>query len=352
MCNKAELIKKLKEEFRSRFAIKDLGEAEFILGIQIEKLINGIWIGQKRYAQDILEDTGFWITIEGEEVPIDTKDTPMAVSWRHDDNSPLLNAKQKQKYMSILMKLMYLASQTRPDLTYSVNVLTSYMQEPRQCDWKALERILRYLRGTYDFGLFYQRSKLPVTLFTSEPNIIDNTTGLIPEIHADASYAEEKDRKSRSGYLSILSGAAVTWASKKQSVVAQSSTEAEYYALAEAVKESIWIKNLLSELNILVSEPIIINQDNQSTMAIATNPIQHQRVKHMDVRVHFIREHIEKKGIALVYCPTELMIADALTKALPAATHQRLIGLMGMRSLADLQGQSPYPATELIHLDK
>lgn len=103
-------------------------------------------------------------------------------------------------------------------------------------------------------------------------------------------------------------------------------------------------------MNIIIDEPVKIHQDNQSTIAIATNPVHHQRVKHMDVRAHFTREHLEKKNIELIYCPTDYMLADIFTKALPAATHRRLMGLMGMRSLADLKGESPILANRLVHL--
>jgi hypothetical protein len=132
-------------------------------------------------------------------------------------------------------------------------------------------------------------------------------------------------------------------------VVAQSSTEAEYYSLSEIVRETIWLKQFLAELNIMLKESITVMQDNQSTIAIALNPIQHQRVKHMDVRVHYLRDHLDRGDIKLVYCPTKLMIADILTKPLSPVQHNELTSLMGVRSLADLKGESVLDATDRKH---
>jgi hypothetical protein len=125
--------------------------------------------------------------------------------------------------------------------------------------------------------------------------------------------------------------------SKKQPVVALSSTEAEYYALSEAMKETIWIRHLMEEIDLTLNDPTIVHQDNMSTIAIAVNPIQHQRVKHMDIKVHFLRDHLHKKDAVLMYCPTEDMVADILTKALPTKAHQKFTQLMGLRSLSQIQ---------------
>lgn len=195
-------------------------------------------------------------------------------------------------------------------------------------------RVVQYIAGTADFGLFYTKEGNPVaTMHTNEREIPD---AWAPEAYADANFAEETGRKSRSGHVFIMGRAAVTWFCKKQPVVALSSTESEYYSLSEAVKEALWIRQVFEELKMPLNNPTIMHQDNMSTMAIAMNPIQHQRVKHMDTRVHFIRDHLEKKDIKLMYCPTEDMVADILTKALPRKAHVKLTELLGLRSLADL----------------
>jgi len=357
MCNSSKMMAELKEVFKKRFEIKDLGPAQFILGIQLERFEEAIWLGQPLYAREILEEMDMWNKVESlpngkeSEIPMETRPTPMSVSWIHDDSSPLLDLNEKKRYTSVVMKLSYLATQSRPDISFSVNILATHLQSPNKSDWNALIRVLRYVRGTYDLGILFQRSSSGLIMVTNEANSLSDPE-YMPQAFADASYAEEVGRKSRSGYLMMMCGGIVTWYSKKQSTVAQSSTEAEYYSLSEVVKEALWMRSLLAELNILISKPITVHQDNQSTMAIAMNPINHQRVKHMDVRVHFLRHHLEHKHIELVYCPTENMIADILTKALPPQSHRHLCGLMGLRSLADLQNESAWNATDGYHIGK
>jgi hypothetical protein len=134
----------------------------------------------------------------------------------------------------------------------------------------------------------------------------------------------------------VILGAAFSWLSQKQKVVSLSSTEAETNALTEAVKEGLWILQLLREIFIRFDKPLVLHQDNQSTIALALNPVHHQRVKHFDVKCHFIRQHIEDKLVTLLYTPTGEMLADILTKALPSSQHMKLTSLLGMRSLLDL----------------
>jgi hypothetical protein len=239
----------------------------------------------------------------------------------------------------VVMKLSWMANQTRPDLSYAVNTLAQYQRNCTETDWKAMLRILRYVRGTVDYGLYYQ---------SSEGTSIDALTNEwhLPEAYADASHAQEEGRKSRSGYVIKMAGAAVSWTTKNQPVVAISSTEAESYALSEAVKDVLWTRHVFAEVGDKINGPTIIHQDNRSTIAIAENPIQHQRVKHMDVRVHFLRDHLAKNEIKLVWCSTVDMVADILTKALPTSTHTRMTQLLGIRSLAELQGHGKILSTK------
>jgi hypothetical protein len=266
----------------------------------------------------------------------------MAPTWVHDSKSGWLTEDEKSKLISIVMKLSYLPQQTRPDILFAVNKLAQYQNaNPTKSDWGALIRILRYLRKTWDLGLHYKNEITTPCAITNDPDVIPELIFNIPgenqpEGFADASYGEEPDRKSRSGYVFLFGGAAISWYSKKQVSVSLSSTEAEYYSLGDAVKESIWIKQLMDELGLQIENPITINQDNMSTMAIAINPIQHQKTKHIDIRMHFIREHLERKNIKLAHCPTENMIADILTKALPPSQHGKLTKMMGLESLSEI----------------
>jgi hypothetical protein len=126
--------------------------------------------------------------------------------------------------------------------------------------------------------------------------------------------------------------------SKRQSTVTLSSTEAEFLALTEAIKEAVWMRQLLEELfGKQFSQPSTIHQDNQSTIAIALDPVHHQRVKHMDIKHYFIRQKLEEDIVKLVYCQSKCMIADVLTKALPPADHKRLSFLLGLRKLESMK---------------
>ena len=234
------------------------------------------------------------------------------------------------------MKASYLGQQTRPEIVYTVNVLAEHQQNPNESDERALERLMRYLRGTWEFGVLYRKNpniEFPL-LFSSD----GETIGDMIEVWADANYAEETGRKSRSGHIILFAGAAIDWFSKKQSVVALSSTESEYYSLSEAVRLAKSWRYLFGELMMSPTRATRINEDNQSTIALAHNPKHNARVKHFDVKAHHIRDEILQGSVTLVYCPTEDMIADILTKALPPIQHWKLVDMMGMASLGDLDG--------------
>ena len=330
--NSAELMSELKQIFKDQYEMKDLGDAKYLLGIQIERRNGGVWMGQPRYTQDFLKEAQMWTDAAGKETT--SKPTPMSALWKHDPDAESLDAESHSLYRSNLMKASYLAQQTRPDIVYTVNVLAEHQQAPNKSDELALERLMRYLRGTWDVGLFFcmDGANIP-KLFgpAGEETIGDLLVG-----YADASYAEDTRRHSRGAFVFMLGGATVNWFTKRQSTIALSSTEAEYYALAEATKEAIWWRNLFDELHIAPTKPTLIHQDNQSTIALAKNPVHHQKNKHYDIKAHFLRSYVENQSIRLEYCPTGDMIADALTKALPPALHKRFTDCMGLKSLSSL----------------
>ena len=158
----------------------------------------------------------------------------------------------------------------------------------------AVKRIFRYLKGTIDLSLKFDRSASQTLMgFT------------------DADWAGDRDdRHSTTGNLFIMSGGAVSWLSRKQPVVALSTTEAEYIAFSLATQEATWLKRLLSDITTSPSRPVTINEDNQGTIAVAKNPVSHARTKHIDNKYHYVREALQDGTIDLVYCPTENMIAD------------------------------------------
>ena len=148
--------------------------------------------------------------------------------------------------------------------------------------------------------------------------------------YSDASFASEEDGKSISGNIFMSGGGPIIWGSRKQRMVVLSTTEAEYVALTEAMREAAWLRNLYKELGYEQTEPMLIRGDNQGSMSIAEDPQFHKRTKHFNVKVHYIREKIKEKTIKVEYCPTAEMIADIMTKPLARARHAQHSESMGM----------------------
>lgn len=187
--------------------------------------------------------------------------------------------------------------------------------EQQKHQWTGLKRILRYLKGTCAYGLFYEKT---------------NATDLV--CYADSDWASDTDRKSTSGYLIEVLGANVCWATRKQATIALSSTEAEYVSLATACTELIWLKGLLKELNVLVNEPITVYEDNQSCIHVLEK-WEHKRLKHVDVKYNFVRDLHNNKIINVRYINTKEQKADILTKGLTTQAFDYLRHLLGVRKL-------------------
>ena len=322
------IVDKLKDRFKKQYKMTDFGEAEHVLSIKVKRVKydnkNGLYLGQGTYVQRMLEEAGYWNRPDNKALPESTRSIPMSPTWKHDDNGTPLSKEDSEKYRSYVMQAAWVATQTRPDIAYTVNTLAQYMQSPNESDMKALVYLFRYLRGTYDWGL----------VMSCGPGM--------PELSgfADASYAEEKGYKSRSGYSVFIGDCVVSWFSKKQTIVALSSTEAEYVALSELAKEILWMRELCTEIGQELIGPTTIFEDNKSAIAIANDPVHHGRVKHIQVKVHFFRDHLKKGHLKLEYISTENQVADLLTKPLPAVQHLKLAQEMGLRSLNDLEGRS------------
>jgi hypothetical protein len=203
--------------------------------------------------------------------------------------------------------LLYAVTSTRPDIAAAVNQVCRFMQDPGKPHWEAVKRILRYLKGTTENGLL----------------LGGDSTDLAG--YADADWAGDVDkRKSVTGYVFYLGQAPISWNSKLQPTVALSSTEAEYMALAAAAQEALWLRNLLKGMNVQQTNATTIYEDNQGCIKLTKATKDHARTKHIDIRHHFTRDLIEQNQISIEYCPTEEMVADALTKALVPYTFLKL----------------------------
>jgi hypothetical protein len=218
-------------------------------------------------------------------------------------------------YRQVIGSLIYLMTSTRPDIAYSVGVLSRYMHEPRELHWRFLKRLLKYVKTTRDYSLVYSKSD-------SKPSLIGFT---------DSDFGSNlEDRKSTSGYCFKYGNCLISWNSSKQKVVSLSSTEAEYIGLTAAVKELSWLKQMLKELDKNIGEPTIYC-DNQSSICLAKNPEFHARSKHIDIRYHFIRELLQKKEFSLKYLETSEMVADIFTKGLPRIKHYKCMEAMNLK---------------------
>ena len=212
---------------------------------------------------------------------------------------------------------------TRPDIAQAVGVVSQFCENPTQQHWIAVKRIFRYLQGTMDYGLYYRK--------TGEEDLVG---------YSDADWAGNLDnRRSTTGYAFLLHGACISWRSTRQRTVALSTTEAEYMALSESTQEAVWLKRLLEDLQQRDSNaPITIYGDNQGSIALTRNPEYHRRTKHIDIRHHFVREKVEDGQIVIKYCSTQDMLADLLTKPLPAEKFVKLRNKLGILSNPDSSG--------------
>lgn len=216
-------------------------------------------------------------------------------------------------FKSLVGSLRYLTC-TRPDILFGVGLISRYMETPTMTYMKTAKRILRYIKGTLDYGLVYSSS---------------NEFKLVG--YSDSDWGgDSDDRKSTTGYVFYLGDTAFTWSSKKQSVVALSTCEAEYVTATSSVCHAIWLRNLLKTLGVSQEEPIEIHVDNKSALALAKNPVFHDRSKHIDTRYHFIREIIAKKEVQLKYVTSQEQIANILTKPLKHDVFRKLRTLLGV----------------------
>jgi hypothetical protein len=291
--NDKEQLKAEKAALGQAFSMVDQGDAHFILGMTIERdrKRKVLKLGQKKYLQGVLERFGMQDS-KPALAPMEFKEKMSPSKDESDDCF-------RQRYQEAIGCLTYASVASRPDLAISVNLMSQFAAQPSQEHWTAVKRILRYVRGTVDRGLTFRA---------------DSDTGITLTGYSDSDWAGDKDtRKSVSGYLFLVSGGVVSWRSQRQSVVALSSTEAEYVALAEACKEAAWLRRLLDDMG-FPQAATPLKGDNQGALALAKNPVHHDRTKHIDTKYHFIREMVKEGKVDLDYCSSEDMLADGLTK--------------------------------------
>eukprot|EP00253_Pinus_taeda_P026931 PITA_26931 len=218
-------------------------------------------------------------------------------------------------------KLLYL-THTRPDLSFAVGLVARFLQNPRESHWKAAKRILRYVRGTVQFGIHYSAKAAPL---------------LVGFIDSDW-VGDPDDRKSTAGYVFTLGSGPITWGCKKQAAISLSSAEAEYRGAVEASKEALWLRQILSEFGFEQQHPTTLWCDNQSAIQLCKDPVQHQRSKHIELHMHFIRKLIHDHVLEVQYCSTDDQVADIFTKALTEAKFTKLLYMLGVQEVVTKGG--------------
>jgi len=303
-----EEIKERKDEIGKVWDIKDVGETEYFLGMRVQQDLKSgtIRLTQRPYWEHVL--ARFHMD------KITPRNTPLPIGIILDTNmSPKTDSEKKEMddkpYRSILGSVMWGQLATRPDLSFSISLLARFQANPGIEHWKALIHVVGYIKNTLDYGLTYSRD-----------------SDISPTAFVDADYGGCKDtRRSTSGYVFTMAGGAVTWSSKRQATVALSTVEAEYVAMSRCAQQMCWIHSWLDEVKVKYSLPGLIKGDNHGAIALTKNTKDHGKVKHIDIRHHYIRELIYSGAIILEQVPSADNLADLFTKPLPRDHHQRLL---------------------------
>ncbi|KAI3742955.1 hypothetical protein L1987_60654 [Smallanthus sonchifolius] len=291
------------------FDMSDLGLLSYYLGIEVEQRKDGISLKQSGYAKKILNAAGM-LDCNPSKWPMESK-----LQLTKDENGEAVNPTDYRRLIGSLRYLLH----TRPDLGYSTGILSRFMEKPRISHFKAMKQVLRYVKGTVGYGLKFRRGGDGKLLGYS-----DSSHGL-----------DVEDRKGTTGMVFYYSNNLVTWASQKQQTVALSSCEAEFMAATAAACQSLWLRNLVSDLTGEKAQQVTLLVDNVSAIALMKNPVFHGRSKHIDTKYHFIRECVEQGQIHVQHVSGELQKADILTKALPRVKFGEMRALMGIEDLGD-----------------
>ncbi|GKA98143.1 putative ribonuclease H-like domain-containing protein [Tanacetum coccineum] len=285
---KKSLCTDFEKIMHKRFLMSSIGELTFFLGLQVKQLEDGIFISQDKYVGEILKKFGF--------SSIRTASTPMETNkalTKDEDGEDV----DVHLYRSMIGSLMYLTS-SRPDIMFSVCACSRFQVQPKVSHLNAVKRIFRYLKGRPKLGLWYPKD-----------------SPFILEAFSDSDYAGASlDRKSTTGGCQFLGSRLISWQCKKQTVVANSTTEAEYIAASHCCGQVLWIQNQMLDYgyNFMQTK---IHVDNESAICVVKNPVYHSKTKHIEIRHHFIRDSYEKRLIEMVKIHTDNNVADLLTKA-------------------------------------
>jgi hypothetical protein len=294
------IIKEVLQKLSKEFQVKELGEMKHFVGCHIieNKSRDTIWINQPKLIKNLEEN--FRSLITSEKV-YKTPASPRFIVIRPMKDDPVLTLERQQKYRSGVGMLMYLVKHSRPDIANATRELSKVLDGATEAHWKAMLRIVKYI---FDTKMVSLRLK---------PYLQDN------KVHirgiSDSEFAGDKDtRRSVYGYIAYYCGAPISWKSKSGNSVTLSSTEAEYFASSETAKELLFVYNLVKSMELNLELPMILNVDNTGAIYLANNYTTGPRTKHIDIRVHFVRDLILAEILRVVFVRTDDNDADIFTK--------------------------------------
>jgi hypothetical protein len=288
----SSLLRRTISALQQEFSLKDLGLLHHFLGMHVQHSPSGLFLSQRQYMLEILDQAGM--------TNCKPCSTPVDLNLKlSTGGAPVADPTDSRSLAGALQYLTF----TRSDISYVVQQVCLHMHNPKEPHLTALKRILRYIRGTLHMGLLIRPS--------SQQELV---------VYTDADWAGCPDtRKSTSGYAVFLGDNLISWSSKRQNTVSHSSAEAEYRAVANAVAEATWLRQLLTELHTPLRKTTLVYCDNVSAIYMSKNPVQHQRTKHVEIDLHFVRERVALGNVRVLHVPTTSQFADIFTKGLPTS---------------------------------
>ncbi|XP_019262539.1 PREDICTED: uncharacterized protein LOC109240364 [Nicotiana attenuata] len=302
----------LKQFLDDQFKIKDLGLVHYFMGLEVSSHPDGYVLHQHKYTSDLLEEFKC-----SHLSPLSTPLDP-SIKLTVDMGDPLPDP---SIYRRLVGKLNFL-QHTRPDVAYSVQHLSQFLQTPRVPHMLAALHVLRYLMTAPAQGV-----------------LLSNTPDFALAAFSDSDWATcAHSRRSVTGFFITLGGCPISWKSKKQPTISLSSVEAEYRALRKVAAEVSWLVRLLGDLGLSITAPVPVFCDSQAALHVAKNPVFHERMKHIEVDCHYVRDCLSSGLISLQFVRSSAQLADIMTKALHGPLHHSLLGKLGVFSPSSLKG--------------